>query len=1052
MKQFLIAVLIISTSFSLRNASGKEEALTIGLYPLPESIESTQILRPDDTSLKLEKGTYSLKAHLSLKTKKSLVVFDSLNLDIEDSAYPQHLPNSPGWSMSEKAYRWEPGIPDDELTVSIRPPSFDITNPLTHFSHLQVDYMDFFPDNPSLMSLEVGYRSKASGKTLFAGSWYQNPVLAISQEIYPEDLKKKDWVYLAKRKADLPHDLKWRYSSSVSKTVLQRRFNLNMKNMEELQLHFSNKTEIEDIMVTLRVGFGERFRPQSVLMWEELPVLPIMELPNQKILKINIHELLNNRYFWEKKVFLKEIVVFFPNSRTEIITGDFLKKISFFKASKPRKPFNLILPSQIKTLSLQKKRLTVDLRALMERVDWNANLTSLKLRVFPKSIYSASGLEIQSAQLATLVGTKTPAYIETIQELSHRWGGPFLDLTDPSKTIEWIKILAYRPFGSALGTKNKRIKSKSPPNDQKRNNESDKPSSILRDQTTSKNIGNLTFTAGFPLPRIKIESDRLVLEGIRTAKENENWIEIVWPLKTKINRDTRFYLNIPGGEHSHITSLKLTPVANGKKLSSVDFPVNRSVQFLDGPKFIDKLKIRIHIRNGSFKIALKEMTLFEPMSIDKMNALDYPFLTKQQIFFVPSGTNLFQSREALFQGTANYQQLSGSLEINRKVEWIRGLKLKYDFPSSLPEDRMSCWLKLWFQEAKRNFEKTLCLKGHSGEIVVSRKELFENTKLQPEDIIENIRWQVLSNAFRDSDSPFRDEVNLKMWLQGVDVRPLRFDFNNHPLMRLGRKYIFPRSLNKVSTEEFLKGGAFIDLGTLTLEEDLQRDVPVEFLDHPFLQTTGIFFEKSQPFSFAALGVRPGTQETQKADSFSSRILSILIKVMAAYLIFVIICWVIQKPFVVRLWDNFWDFFSSSSINSVKPWKWVITVSLIVGLTGFALKNIVVTVLFFYIALFAAFLLAIRTRRPYLEDRWPTLAAKLYEGAGTQFITGFILFIVLSGFFLTFNQIEIAELTAAVAYGMLIAGVFLEARELIKRNRNRAMKKSRGVSVNEGPRA
>ncbi|MCH8313425.1 MAG: hypothetical protein IID17_10615 [Nitrospinae bacterium] len=91
-------------------------------------------------------------------------------------------------------------------------------------------------------------------------------------------------------------------------------------------------------------------------------------------------------------------------------------------------------------------------------------------------------------------------------------------------------------------------------------------------------------------------------------------------------------------------------------------------------------------------------------------------------------------------------------------------------------------------------------------------------------------------------------------------------------------------------------------------------------------------------------------------------------------------------------------------------------------------------------------------RPKLEQRWPSLSKKVYGGAGTYYIAGFLLTLVLTAFFLTIRLDPVAEQVAVVGYYMLLVGVILEARDFRKKNHEQMEKKESIDTETEGSRA
>jgi hypothetical protein len=74
-------------------------------------------------------------------------------------------------------------------------------------------------------------------------------------------------------------------------------------------------------------------------------------------------------------------------------------------------------------------------------------------------------------------------------------------------------------------------------------------------------------------------------------------------------------------------------------------------------------------------------------------------------------------------------------------------------------------------------------------------------------------------------------------------------------------------------------------------------------------------------------------------------------------------------------------------------------------------------------------------RPRLEPRWPNFADKVFGGAGTPYLAGFLLTLLVSIIFLIIRLKPVAEQIAVVGYYMLVVGVFLEIRNLRNKNQN-----------------
>jgi hypothetical protein len=70
-------------------------------------------------------------------------------------------------------------------------------------------------------------------------------------------------------------------------------------------------------------------------------------------------------------------------------------------------------------------------------------------------------------------------------------------------------------------------------------------------------------------------------------------------------------------------------------------------------------------------------------------------------------------------------------------------------------------------------------------------------------------------------------------------------------------------------------------------------------------------------------------------------------------------------------------------------------------------------------------------KPIISSKWPTIAEKIYGGAGTQYFSGFIVLIIGTTFMLILKLELAAEQLAIIGYYMLVVGVVLEMLDLRK---------------------
>ena len=117
--------------------------------------------------------------------------------------------SSPNWTVKNGNYNWKPE--DHERSINI-----PLKNNFTHgdktpisIDEIQIEYQDFFPNNPSQLSLEMTVLEKetsASQKSI--PTWKKKSVTATSRQLFTPKtkenlfagpIKKKDAAYVIKR-------------------------------------------------------------------------------------------------------------------------------------------------------------------------------------------------------------------------------------------------------------------------------------------------------------------------------------------------------------------------------------------------------------------------------------------------------------------------------------------------------------------------------------------------------------------------------------------------------------------------------------------------------------------------------------------------------------------------------------------------------------------------------------------------------------------------------------------------------------------------------------
>ena len=281
-----------------------------------------------------------------------------------------------------------------------------------------------------------------------------------------------------------------------------------------------------------------------------------------------VGDILRSQFGKKEKIFLDEIIFRIPQKKLTSIQKQPVAAIQFqtlYQPNVPKKETNkndsqdLEIKNQtfhfqtpIHTLSSKRKRLIFPLDKLKETIGENIKIKNITLSIQPEHFGALAEFLLQRLRLVSYVNKESPAIFDVGRKLSARWGGPFFDQEEDSEKIEWIKVQNFFSFNT--------------PN----TNQRSKLTTSLKDEQEGPSLNKTTDPVNMRGVQIfsqngfndwHADEDGLRLEG------DGAWVEIDWPVQTKINKNTWFFMNFGEGREN-ILNLKLEPFTENQELFS----------------------------------------------------------------------------------------------------------------------------------------------------------------------------------------------------------------------------------------------------------------------------------------------------------------------------------------------------------------------------------------------------------------------------------------------------------------------------------------------------
>lgn len=937
----LVALIII---LSPGGVIGKEQKKVFASYSLSGAKDTVRLVKEVKTGEELLPGNYNVKAKLSLKSENKEVVLNSLHFEFPENSNSSKEIFQQGWTSFSKSYFWNPISEENVLTIPLSLKSIDKNTSITDFDELRIDYQDLFLDNPS----KLGIQMLVTGKTLNkmttilgheAGERQLTPIKKL--DISPTSWKEKDSSYLAKRTLGLPFDDTWRHSRSGSNTVFQRRFHLSLDSFEAIDLVVqpgATASQISSLICNFRIE-------NEILEWNSVP-RQILNIQGQKVVRIDFGQYVQNQFGKRRGMHLEEMIFFLPGKTSEVLRSPILKTINFLALDKsqplgaenenmekdtdsPKRIDRILnLSSRIENLPQNRKRLAVDIGKLHDELDGSAKIHSMTLIARPKNPESTTGFDLQSARAVSLGVKKWPIFLKAGKQLTHQWGGPFLDLSDENHNVEWPQVLAYLSFHKGRRKGLPQIlddKQKKDVEGQSANKNPDEQKNLFTDEkielpTGKKIIGPVQFRGAtihvHPLPSSWISKrDGLILEG-----EEGDWVEIYWPLQVNIKKNTQFFLGISDGAKA-IRSIQVTPLYRGRQLKQVVGQPNHPFHLDVSAREIDGLKIRMMLSKNLFELKLEEMAIFQPMGLTPVQAVDasrlvfgeFPLTPKDVVS--PSGTQVSirrgSIRAIMFPKDHSPTTLTWTTDIGRNFGEIQSVKINYQVPQEVVA-KDPCWLQLTLIGSEHQVNQTVCPQLASGQMVIPADDLFHDTPIPSDEVIKSITWNINFEGHKDSRRrPLT--LAMSMAMEGMGIRKLRSELVKHSVLEWHGQKIFPTSLTDKPAIDLLSGQNFVNLGHLSIKDASDAYLDLKFSGHPHLDVRTVVLEKSDPISPK---VWASLMETDHPPPPPFR--PFLSKLFPPLITFALLWWGWKRSWHKRLWNwqKNWSVFVWSRISTL----------------------------------------------------------------------------------------------------------------------------------------
>jgi len=511
---------------------------------------------------------------------------------------------------------------------------------------------------------------------------------------------------------------------------------------------------------------------------------------------------------------LHNIEISLPGSAKEIITKRKLREVALFEKASSLDNIDDLgfvlqtyyhpLSSLTEKVGFQRGRRIIDLSKLTAIPDMVMNGGVLYIYIPDKQ--SNCEIEIDSIRLASTYKTNKLDYLSEVENWNKKYGGNFLDAVFQYDLIEGMKFLAYSSPEIFYNAKENY----------------EKITNIPVGATGDVLVDKITTTTTDTMPIVVVDNYKkdvskdkwLSVDGIQltssgqiiSAKSTEQSkgvqfkgegrsVHLLWPAKTKLDKQSVFYLDLPKGkENIHSIQLNING-RNGEKWQRL-IKANEPVLLTNTPREIDSAEIKLTFKDFAFDFVLNELAIVSPIMLTNEEALisEIPWKDGQLLESGLSSVGVEQLGKLSDENVSFWSEEidNGWVEAVTPIPatWTERVGISYQIPSEwLGTD--GCILEGDFIFVNQTLHRSFCLNQASATHSFSAGGLG----ILSQEKLEKIVWRLQKPKGESG------QVTLNTWINSRGMSSVYNQIQHSPLFYLGNKpyYLSNDNIQEISS-------------------------------------------------------------------------------------------------------------------------------------------------------------------------------------------------------------------------------------------------------------
>lgn len=847
---------------------------------LMERLRSGEFGKPED---------FQTRASLRLKTAQRPAVLDVLPLMLP----AETLVNAASWQRQDNLFFWRP-----RATIATALASSTLTLPLatsqtpaklTDYDQLWVE----FTETPSVAACQpdiklavvnrpYGQQPSLEKRLLAQAIQHRTLRPLLTLDVRNAEWRRKDYVYLTERMLGLAPDAIWRYAQDGKNVVIQRRLRQDLSKIAALDLALTGSTPLERANVMVSVDHEDT--AGQIIEYEQMSYQPLPA--NRNGVRINLQETLAMRFPRETaenavqpgrhRFYLQEIFVFLPGDEAQIVAAKPLSSVTLWEEAESTVQDSpgskdtvrpLDLSNRVEAVSATHRRWVVDLGQLTQNGE--TTLEYARLLLTPADPATLCAIQVNSIQLVSVYQSKVPVFIEAIEDLSRRWGGPFLNELPQDNQTEAFTIQGYLPF-AAFTQASKEFATiqdalrRSPEHPaQPLPTSYSLPPYQLESRTAAISStpeataippslitlrlanGATLNTAGFNF-QMEANSDTLILQGYGDV------LTLNWPLQTEVGPETRFFLGMSSDADPLARAELLLTTADGASLSYLIIP-NQALKLALPSTQLRQATLRLVPANVPYRLELREAVLFVPTMLNFAQA--YQLKLPVNVALTPQPQDLQGETTAivteegeirgLLLGRGAREALRWTTLLTPALVWGRGILLQYHLPWTRASND-PCQLTLTLIGDKARLERDLCLQNQAGTIFIPFADWLVGAEQSAWGALQAIQWTLHTSG--DPAASAAPAIDLEFAIEGMAYASAAEQIRLAPLFRLGEDVVYAGAEqgSGETPQSAILARQWLPLAPETLQRLLSADVQPEQNDHRWFRLERIVAEPKPP--------------------------------------------------------------------------------------------------------------------------------------------------------------------------------------------------------------